>query len=66
MTLLKGNVSPFLKNVIKLVSATGLAQVVQLIATPVLTRIFTPEEFSVYQLFYSAAAIVAVIATLRY
>lgn len=66
MTLLKGNVSPFLKNVIKLVSATGLAQVVQLIATPVLTRIFTPEEFSVYQLFYSAAAIVAVVATLRY
>ena len=58
--------SPFLQNVVKLVGATGLAQVIQLIATPVLTRIYSPDEFATYQYFYSIASVIAVIATFRY
>lgn len=58
--------SPFLQNVVKLVGAAGLAQVIQLIATPVLTRMYSPDEFATYQYFYSIASVIAVIATFRY
>ena len=66
MNIKKLGESVFLRNVVKLVSATGIAQVIQLLATPVLTRIYSPDEFASYQLFYSIASVISVVATFRY
>lgn len=61
-----GNRSGFIKNVTTLVTGTAIAQLINILSTPLLTRIYTPEEFAVFQIFYSTAAIFSVIATLRY
>ncbi|MBL7923716.1 MAG: oligosaccharide flippase family protein [Bacteroidia bacterium] len=58
--------SGFFKNVTTLVTGTALAQLINILSTPLLTRIYSPEEFAVFQLFYSTASIFAVVATLRY
>ncbi|MBK9321222.1 MAG: oligosaccharide flippase family protein [Bacteroidetes bacterium] len=58
--------SGFVKNVTTLVTGTAIAQFINILSTPLLTRIYSPEEFAVFQIFYSIAAIFSVIATLRY
>lgn len=58
--------SEFSKNVLTLVSGTGLAQVLTLAASPILTRLFTPEEFAPYTLFVAIIGIVSVIAAGRF
>jgi O-antigen/teichoic acid export membrane protein len=58
--------SGFVKNVTTLVTGTAISQAINFLSTPLLTRIYTPEEFAVFQIFYSTASIIAVIATLRY
>lgn len=58
--------SGFVKNITTLVTGTAVAQLINFLSTPLLTRIYTPEEFAVFQVFYATAAIVSVIATLRY
>ena len=58
--------SGFVKNVTTLVTGTAIAQFINILSTPLLTRIYSPEEFAVFQIFYSTAAIFSVIATLRY
>lgn len=54
------------RNVATLVGATALAQVIQLLATPILTRIYSPVFFAPFQVFASLASVLAVVATLRY
>jgi O-antigen/teichoic acid export membrane protein len=54
------------RNVATLVGATALAQVIQLLATPFLTRIYSPVFFAPFQVFTSLASVLAVVATLRY
>ncbi len=58
--------SGFVKNVTTLVTGTAIAQFINILSTPLLTRIYSPEEFAVFQVFYSTASILSVIATLRY
>lgn len=58
--------SKFISNVIKLGSATVLGQILGLIITPVLSRLYTPADFGVYQLFISLVAIIAVFSCLSY
>lgn len=58
--------SGFVKNVTTLVTGTAIAQFINILSTPLLTRIYTPEEFAVFQIFFSTAALFSVIATLRY
>ena len=58
--------SPSFRNVTTLVSGTAVAQVINLFSTPLLTRIYSPDEYAVFQLFYSLATSLAVLATLRY
>lgn len=60
------NRSEFAKNVITLVTGTGIAQAVSLLASPLLSRLYTPEDFSVYALFASTSAILSVVAAGRY
>lgn len=58
--------SDFLKNLITLVSGTAVAQGLSLLVSPILSRYYSPEEFTVFALFNSTAAILGVIATARY
>jgi O-antigen/teichoic acid export membrane protein len=66
MRFLRTTQNPLTRNVASLVGATAIAQAVQLGVTPFLTRIYGPDEFAVFQVFFSIAAIVSVLATLRY
>ena len=45
---------------------TTIAQSIPLLISPILTRIYTPEEFGVFALFISIVAVFSVIATARY
>ncbi len=58
--------SEFLKNVLTLVSATGIAQAISLLIYPVLTRIYTPAEHGLFSLYMSIITITAIISTGKY
>lgn len=58
--------SGFVRNILKLMTGTVLAQAIPLALSPVLTRIYSPEDFGGLAVFMSISAIVSVIATLRY
>lgn len=60
------NRSEFAKNVITLVTGTGIAQAISLLSAPLLSRLYSPEDFSVYALFASTSSILSVVATARY
>jgi len=62
--LLKAN--PFFKNVVTLASGTTIAQGLQLVVSPILTRLYTPDEFGLLALFVSFTAFLSVLATGRY
>jgi len=51
---------------IKLSSGTIIAQIIGLVATPVLTRYYTEDEFGVYAIYLSLLIIIATSATLRF
>lgn len=54
------------KNVLTLFTGVVLAQVIALAISPLLSRLFTPEDFGVLAFFQSAAAVFIVIVTGRY
>lgn len=58
--------SEFSKNVLTLMTGTTIAQAIPLAATPILTRIYTPEDFGVLALFSSITAILGLLATGKY
>jgi O-antigen/teichoic acid export membrane protein len=58
--------SPFAKDVLTLVTGTTVAQVIGLIASPILTRLYGPESFGLLALFTSLTGIIGVIACMRY
>jgi len=58
--------SEFLRNVITLVSANTVAQAVAILIYPILTRIYSPEEFGLFALYMSIISITAIIATGKY
>jgi O-antigen/teichoic acid export membrane protein len=66
MKILPGFSSDFLRNFTTLMTGTGLAQVVPLAMTPLLTRIYTPEDFGLLALFTSILFPLAAMATGRY
>jgi O-antigen/teichoic acid export membrane protein len=53
-------------NTIKLVGGTAIAQLVSILLSPVLTRVFTPEDFGAYGVFLSLLSILIVISSARY
>lgn len=55
----------FLGNFIILASGSGLAQIIAFLVSPILTRLYTPEEFGSYAVFLSLASILTVTVTLR-
>lgn len=56
----------FAGDVLKLVSGTTVAQLLGILAAPVLTRFYTPEAFGLVAVFTSITSIIGVIACLRY
>lgn len=58
--------SEFSRNVLTLMTGTTIAQAIPIAISPILTRIYTPEDFGVFALYMSIASIVSVVATGRY
>ncbi|AWY01068.1 hypothetical protein A8139_20915 [Marinomonas primoryensis] len=58
--------SNFAKNVIILMTGTTIAQAVPIIITPVLTRMYTPEDFGVLALFVAITVTLGSVANARY
>ncbi|MGC9375941.1 MAG: lipopolysaccharide biosynthesis protein [Bacteroidales bacterium] len=58
--------SEFIKNVFTLLSGATVAQIIALISIPILTRIYTPEDFGFFAIYLSIANIISTIATGRF
>lgn len=58
--------SEFNRNVATLMTGTTIAQAIPIAISPILTRIYTPEDFGVFALYMSIVTILSVIATARY
>ena len=58
--------SSFLKNVSTLSFGSIFAQFLGILAAPILTRLFAPEEFGIAGLFASIAGVIGVFSCLRY
>jgi len=56
----------FLVNVLKLVSGSVLAQALGILLIPIITRIYSPDDFGVLQLFTAISGIVAALSCLSY
>lgn len=56
----------FKGDVLRLVSGTGLTQLIGVLAAPILTRLYAPEAFGVAALFASLTGIPGVLACMRY
>tara|TARA_R110000850_G_scaffold218852_2_gene344401 strand:- start:20377 stop:21645 length:1269 start_codon:yes stop_codon:yes gene_type:complete len=58
--------SEFAKNVITLVTGTAIAQAIPLAISPILTRLYSPDDFGVFALYLSISSVLSVVATGRY
>jgi len=58
--------SPFIKNVSTLAAGTVISQVILIIASPVLTRLFSATNFGILAVFTSISSIAAILTTGRY
>lgn len=56
----------FASDVFTLVSGTTFAQILTILATPILTRLYGPEDFGLSALFLSITGIIGIIICLRY
>ena len=56
----------FIKNIFTLLSGATIAQVIALISIPVLTRMYTPEDFGYIAIYLSITNIIASVSTGRY
>jgi len=67
MTSPNNDKSPsFASNVLTLVTGTIIAQIITIIASPIITRLYGPDTFGLLALFTSITSIIGVIACLRY
>ena len=58
--------SSFMKNVATLMSGTVFAQVLLILVAPILTRLYSPEDFGVYAIYISVAGVFAAVPCLCY
>ncbi len=58
--------SEFSRNVLTLMTGTTIAQAIPIAISPILTRIYTPEDFGVFALFIAITSILGTIANARY
>ena len=58
--------SEFSRNVLTLMTGTTIAQAIPIAISPILTRLYSPEDFGILALYMSIASLLAVVATGRY
>ena len=58
--------SEFTKNVLTLMSGTVIAQAIPIAIAPILTRIYTPDDFGLFAVFFAILSIFSVVMNLRY
>jgi lipopolysaccharide exporter len=58
--------SKFLSNMAKVSSSTLVGQLIGLVVTPILARIYSPADFGIFQLFVSIVGVIAPTACLSY
>lgn len=56
----------FFKNIFTLITGNSVAQLIGLLAIPLLTRLYSPEEFGEVALFIGIVNVIAIAANLRY
>ncbi len=56
----------FFQNVLVVMTSTGLAQLLTICFSPVLSRLYGPDEFGVYGTFLSVAGVLSAVVTLQY
>lgn len=56
----------FIKNVATLVAGTSIAQLIPILISPILTRIYSPEDFGLYAILIAISSICAIGSCLRY
>lgn len=58
--------SNFIANVLKLVSGSVASQVLSILLVPIITRIYSPDDFGIFQLFLSVSGILVIFSTFSY
>ncbi|HFU77558.1 MAG TPA: translocase, partial [Epsilonproteobacteria bacterium] len=58
--------SEFSNNVLTLMTGTTIAQAIPIAISPILTRIYTPEDFGIFALFMAITGVFSVVASGRY
>ncbi len=61
-----GKKSELDRNVLTLITGTAIAQAFPIASAPILTRIFAPEDFGIYSLYFAIVNILVVFGTARY
>jgi len=56
----------YLLQIITLISGTLFAQVVSFLSIPILTRLYSPDEFGLYSIFFAITSMVAIVSSLNY
>lgn len=55
----------FVLNVFKLITGTALGQMITLLVSPILTRLYTSDDFGILAVYFSVASILSVMISLR-
>jgi O-antigen/teichoic acid export membrane protein len=61
--MLKNN---FIKNILILATGTAFSQIIIFISLPIITRLYSVNEFGILSLFIAIVAIISLISSLRY
>lgn len=56
----------FSRNIVTLVTGTAMAQAIPLALSPILTRLYTPEDFGILAIYVSVSAVFTVLVSLKY
>ncbi|MFT4801271.1 MAG: O-antigen/teichoic acid export membrane protein [Flavobacteriaceae bacterium] len=66
MNKIRISISEFNKNVLTLMTGSSIAQAIPIAISPILTRIYTPDDFGILSLFVAITAILSVFVTGQY
>ena len=58
--------SNFITNVLKLVSGSVTSQILAILLVPLITRIYSPDDMGVFQLFLAVSGILVIFSTFSY
>jgi lipopolysaccharide exporter len=58
--------SSFAKNVLTLITGATIAQAIPIVISPIISRLYSPDDFGQFAIFMAITAIIGSVATLRY